>query len=215
MTIAVLIAAAGKSTRMGSAKALLPLNGSTFIEHLARNIIDADIRKIFVTLPECEKSAKEIKERLSHPRVHFHRNLFTQRELLGSVQSVLAQERSFDALMIIPVDMPFVSDQIIRRFVKAMQIHPAPAIFSAVCRSQRAHPVMFTKDFFQEILLLRHQDSLRTIMLKHDVEIIDIEIDDPRLLLNINTPEDYARFTKPSSKNFDAAAIDAPGAKSL
>ena len=46
-------------------------------------------------------------------------------------------------------------------------------------------------------------------------EVIDIEIDDPRLLLNINTPEDYARFTKPSSKNFDAAAMDAPGAKSL
>jgi CTP:molybdopterin cytidylyltransferase MocA len=75
--------------------------------------------------------------------------------------------------------------------------------------------VMFTHHFFTEIMKLDRNESLRTIITRHHEQIVNIETDDPRLLLNINTRQDYERFVNPSAKNFDAAAIDAPGVKFL
>jgi molybdenum cofactor cytidylyltransferase len=213
VTIAALIAAAGKSSRMGTPKALLPLENTTFVEHIATCLLGAGIARILVSLPECKTQAQLIQSQLLNLPVQFIRNRYTRRELLGSAQSALADtDADFSALMIIPVDMPFVSTPLISRFVEA---HQASGIFCATHDGQPGHPVMFTHHFFSEIMGLDTRDSLRTIMIKHPSRIVPIETDDPRLLLNINTREDYERFVNPSAKNFEAAAIDAPGVKFL
>src|SRR5688572_33293055 len=104
---------------MGSPKALLAFEGSTFIETLTKTILESGISKIIATIPEGSIGEQISKCLVPYP-VHACINHFAHREMLGSVQSVLqSPDFSANAILICPVDMPFLSAEIMRDFLSA------------------------------------------------------------------------------------------------
>lgn len=216
--IAALIAAAGESKRMGRSKAFLEIGNTTFIEAIAGALRDGGIRQIVVTLPDRHFEETKVTQGLekretlngfTFPLLKL-RNNFPHRELLGSVQSALSKLNA-QALLICPVDMPFLTPDLVSRFL--MQPLHEPALVVATHKEKTGHPLLITHHFFKEIVALNDGESMRVILERHEDRLSFLESNDPRVLVNINTPEDYARFTKPSLRIFDAAATDAPGVK--
>jgi molybdenum cofactor cytidylyltransferase len=234
-----LIAAAGRSSRMGTPKALLQLGGTTFIRHMAQRFLGVGVEQIIVTLPECHYAAQQIREELADLPGVFCRNMFPERELLGSVQTAIGHilasnahrhcepkarqsmiskvqntglrsvARNDASCLIMPIDVPCPTSEFLKTFLKCTE----PTIKIAAHASQPGHPILFTHHFFDEILQLSSSDTLRTVLNRHHDKIVTVESDDSNVIFNINTPADYARFTNPSAKYFAAAAIEAPGVK--
>src|SRR5438034_9873502 len=67
--IAAIVLAAGKSERMGRAKALLPIRGTTFLENILNAISRSSIQQTVVVVGH---HRDEIIERLSLPNVIFN-----------------------------------------------------------------------------------------------------------------------------------------------
>lgn len=198
---------------MGTPKALLPVSRTTFIRNMMQRFLEAGIERIVVTLPDGD-AAQRIREELANLRgVVFCENYFPERELLGSVQSALGMDASLrwhDAsLVLMPIDVPCPTSAFLKDFLE----HREASIQIATHKGEFGHPILFTHQFFDEILQLESGDTLRTILNRHPDKIIPIESGDPNVIRNINTPADYDRFTNPSAKYFEAAAIEAPGVK--
>lgn len=218
--VAGLIVAAGNSARMGSPKALLRLGESTFLEIIANALLEGGVGSLYATLPEDEGAALSCQRRLASmtaPTCETSPNLYPKREMLGSVQTLLSRPTfASKALLICPVDMPFLTSNVVQEFLATHKhSHGRPLLVAASHRGERTHPLLISHHFFPEVHSLGEADSLRTILERHAQCIIEIENDDPGVLFNINTPEDYARATNPSLNIFDAAATEAPGVKSL
>jgi len=210
LKITALIAAAGKSTRMGTPKALLSIEDTTFVRHMVQRFLEARVEQIIITLPECDAAAQQIREEVRYlPRINFCQNSFPDRELLGSVQSSLRWHDN--AILVMPIDVPCPTLEFLQTFLE--QDTTRPSIHCTTHAGEFGHPILFTHHFFDEILQLGTGDTLRTVLNRHHDQIVTVESNDSNVIRNINTPSDYALFTNPSAKYFEAAATEAPGVK--
>jgi molybdenum cofactor cytidylyltransferase len=189
VTVCGLIAAAGRSVRMGRTKALLPLGGETFVTHLSRVLLRAGLSPVIVTVPEPPEGAL-VRLALAKVDVVAAHNDTPAEGLRGSVKTALRLARGTSALVLCPVDMPFVTAQLVRRLLAALDegaLAAAPWI-----DGQRGHPVALSRALFDE-LVAGPEGGVRAVLAAHDAEVARVPWGDARVLENLNTPEDFER----------------------
>lgn len=192
--VAALIPAAGKSSRMGSPKALLLYLGKTFIHNIVTELCCSGINHIFVTLPTSH-GREQVTEILSGQPVALVENLFPDREMLGSIQSMLLHHAfNADALLICPVDMPFIRRAHIERLLSAFEDSKSDQlIFCASHGEEIGHPILVKQALYDAVRRLGINDSIRSIIKRYAHNVVKVECHDEKLILNINTPQDYER----------------------
>src|SRR5687768_4482328 len=112
--LAVLVLAAGRSTRMGRSKPLLPhgtASGQTFVSHLVQVVRAAGIPDIYVIGRPDDLQLRAEVEKLA---ANFIPNPRPDEGQLSSLQAGLsaaeaAAEEGLDAVMVMPADVPKVS----------------------------------------------------------------------------------------------------------
>ena len=197
--IPAVVIAAGRSSRMGQPKALLtlPPDRATFVERLTRSLIAGGVADVLVVVrPDDDALAREI-ERLaaSGCAVRAAANADSDRGQLSSVVVGLnAVDRpGVHAIMLAPVDSPLVRSATVRTLIDAFASRPAP-IVRATHGGRHGHPVIFSRVVFDA---LRHADpsiGARAVVRAHAHDAIDVDVDDPGVLLDVDNPEDYARL---------------------
>lgn len=211
---AALVAAAGKSLRMGKPKHTLIINNKSFIENIIDAFAQSGVNNLFASIPDdgIDSFTKQI-FRTYNVR-HFTNN-FPHRQLLGSVQSCLSQIELYkiSGLFIIPVDMPFVTNTLVHDMMTQHRLANAPSIVCASFKGHLGHPILFGHGYFKAITQLKDDNSLRDLMNAHKEHIIQVESFNAKIVSNINTMHDYERLTNPSESMVDAAATEAPGTK--
>ncbi len=183
MLTGVLIAAAGNSTRMGQHKALLPIGESNFLEHLINIYLYAKIPSIIVTLPSS----------LSH--MHHHsaiicKNDWPELGLVGSIRTALKHLPHIDALIINPIDAPLTPTSLVQQMCTYL-FQDTPSIVSPYYRETPGHPVMFSKHFFNEINSNQCDNGVHILFQKYARHVRKVVWDSPKILANINSPQDY------------------------
>ena len=198
-TLEAVLLAAGESTRMGALKALLPWAGELpLIEYQVRQLGESGVERLIVVLGH---RSDEVRRHipagsamllLENPDYHS-----------GKVSSILAGARACrtDAhLLILGVDQPRPA-ALVRQVVKAHLDsdtrggQPDGARVSiAGYEGRRGHPVIFSPALREALLAIREEtEGLRSILRAHADAIQVVETGDPLALVNLNTPEDYAR----------------------
>jgi bifunctional UDP-N-acetylglucosamine pyrophosphorylase/glucosamine-1-phosphate N-acetyltransferase len=130
--IKIIILAAGKGTRMKSdePKALTPLKGKPFIEHILATLhdIDPDISPIIVVGYNKER----IKEKLGNGYLYAE-----QHEQLGTGHAVMSAKSSItgepEAILVISADQPAVSKETLEKIID-LHLEKKPAITLATIR---------------------------------------------------------------------------------
>ncbi len=190
--ISAMILAAGKSTRMGSPKLLLPWGNSTVLEHIISTLQLAGVEDILVVTGGAREQVDEL------AKVHGARTIFNEQyangEMLESIQCGLgAQKPEVESTLICLGDQPQVQERSVRSvcaaFVKTRSNLIVPSY-----QMRRGHPWLVARPVWEEILSMQSPQSPRDFLNRHTSEIVYVEMDNSSILEDLDTPEDYLKF---------------------
>jgi molybdenum cofactor cytidylyltransferase len=192
MRVAALVAAAGRSERMGRCKALLPLGSTTFVAQLCRVFSRAGCDPVVVTAPE-GPSGELVRGALAELSARVVDNAFMEQGLSGSVRTALAEAPEVDALLLCPVDMPFVTPALVRKLVAALEAETEAAAAVPVVDGARGHPVLLGRALFADLAKADELGGPRGVLAAKAASVREVAWGDPRVLVNVNTPEVFER----------------------
>lgn len=183
-----IILAAGESKRMGSAKMLLPFRGVTIIEKVIENVAASDVGKSLIVLG-CYKD-QILKVIGKYPVIHCF-NAYYKHGMLSSVRcGVASLPDDFSAVLVFPGDMPVIEAPLINLVIKAYR-DTARGIIIPAYMGRRGHPILIDRKYRDEIMSLDDTAGLRALAVNHTDDLLVIGTDNPLILKDIDTEEDY------------------------
>jgi molybdenum cofactor cytidylyltransferase len=190
--ISGILLAAGESRRMGSPKALLSYQGQTFIERICTAFLSAGVDELVVVLGA---HADALRPALpSHPAL---RTVVNARYFQGQLSSLMvgigALSPDSEAAVVNLVDHPLVSSATIKALIDSFRASPLP-ILIASHQGRRGHPVLFSSQVYGEILAAPLDQGAKVVVRKNPSRVREVQLDDPGILADIDTPEDYKRY---------------------
>jgi len=187
--IAALLLAAGESTRMGRLKALLPWQGTTLLEYALRELSASRVDSLSVVLGHAADDLRPIVARAGARAVPNPR--YREGRATSIAAGVAALPPTTTHLLVASVDQPrprAVVDALISAHLAAGAL-----ISRAVHGRRHGHPTIFAAALLDELRRVDEASAgMKSILRRHADAIHDVEIDDPAVLLNLNTPEEYA-----------------------
>lgn len=187
--ISAIVLAAGKSERMGRPKALLPIQGRTFLENILDAISRTSIEDTIVVLGH---HRDQIERSVSLPSVVFNPDY--ERGMITSFQAgirKLSWETAGAFLFL--VDHPLVESTTIESMI--MNLAPNRIVLPTFDR-RRGHPVLFSSEVLEEILALGPSEGANIVVHKNPGRIIEVPVNAPGILVDIDTPEQFERLRK-------------------
>lgn len=184
----VVILAAGYSSRMKQLKLSLRLSsGITFLENIINQYVEFGCDEIIVVI---NKDGKEYLENnpINYTRkIKFALNEHPENERFFSIKTGLSTLNKGNIVFIHNVDNPFISQKTLNliyfRRLEADWIKP-------VFKNRGGHPILISNKIAQEIVSTKEFN----IHLNHFLENYSckpIEVEDDKILLNVNTQKDY------------------------
>jgi molybdenum cofactor cytidylyltransferase len=192
--VPALVLAAGRSTRMGRPKAILPLDDSdTFLTRVIRTLQDAQIEDVVVVLGTEVGAIAQLVERSGLSA----RMVVNEHSDSGQLSSLVAGLRAIDrpgvsAMLVTLVDMPLVTAATVSAVIDRYRTSRAP-IVRPVRGGRHGHPVLFDRTLFAAIRAADPTQGIRPVVRAHATPAGDVEVDDEGAFIDIDTPDDYAR----------------------
>ena len=194
MIVAVVLSA-GESSRMGRPKALLPIDGQTFIERIVAALKQTKVGKIIVILGH---NARELQSKISHLPVEILINTDYKLGQLSSLQLAvrnLQPDLDCDGMLVHLVDHPYLApalvEEMIRRFYETNKRIIVPRY-----HGKRGHPVIFSNALFSELLSAPVAEGAKAVVNAHRDETLEIDTQEEGIAVDIDTPELYQQHVR-------------------
>jgi molybdenum cofactor cytidylyltransferase len=189
-TFAAVILAAGQSNRMGSLKPLLRIGSETMIERIVRVVREAGVDLVQVVLGY---GADRLIPLLDDQKILWVLNEAYDAGMYSTVQAGVRQlERGVAGIFILPGDMPLVRGATLRLLMGRFQPGQGEIVFPCL-QGRRGHPPLLDGSYRQLILDGHPPGGLRSLLAQYPSAWVDLECDDPGVLFDVDTPEDYRR----------------------
>ena len=182
------VLAAGESKRMGRPKQVLPYGTSTILETVLAHVLASPVDGTLVVLGAAEDKVAPLLANLSVETIV---NTDFRSGMLSSVQwGIRALPASARAALIFLSDQPAIGPETAGRVVAAYRASGRGLILP-VHAGRGGHPLLIDLKYRAEIGELSSGIGLRELLIRHPDDIFRVEIDDPGVLFDIDTPEDY------------------------
>jgi molybdenum cofactor cytidylyltransferase len=194
--ISAIVLAAGASSRMGQAKAALPLGqtGETVVARVVRTLLEGGVPNVVVVagahidavrgaMPRHESRARVI-EHLGWEQ--------------GQLSSLLAGLDAIDdplleAAVVTLVDVPLVRSATVAEVIAAWRRTRAPIVRPAD-GNRHGHPVIFDRSIFADLRSADPDTGAKAVFAIHRERILNVEVNDAGAFEDIDTPEDYRKI---------------------
>ena len=187
-----IILAAGESRRMQKNKLLLPFQNKSLIELVVEHVTQAGIDNIMLVLGAYRDDILPVISRM--PVKHCYNKDYEQ-GMLSSLQCGLRNiPPSMDVAIIFLGDQPAIPGEVALALIKEYR-QSEKGIVIPVHDGKRGHPVLIHKRYRKEIEELNLAEGLRGLMRKFPQDIIEVEVDFPEILKDIDVPKDYLDLT--------------------
>ena len=184
-SIALVVLAAGRSTRMGTPKPLVPLEGRPLLEHLLAAPVVREFRAVVVVLGHDAAAVLPVADRCGCRHVV---NPDPDRGRTSSVQIGLeALGAPVGAVFVQPVDCPLVLPETYLALAGA--IGPADVAVPQY-RGHGGHPPLVSAALVPRVRAAGPDEPLRKLLEAPDVRRELVDVDDPGVLVNVDRPED-------------------------
>lgn len=192
MSVGGIVLAAGSSSRMGRSKALLEIDGVTFLERAVETLSGGGCDPIVVVLGagEAGGDAGDLARARGARAVE---NPLAGAEQIDSLRVGLeALPAGAEAAIALPVDHPLAGVEVVAALVRTFR-SSGELIVRPVYRDRPGHPVLFARAIWKELADPGLARGARDVVHRHAREIRDVPIDERGVVVDIDTPGDYRR----------------------
>ncbi|RME34677.1 MAG: 4-diphosphocytidyl-2C-methyl-D-erythritol kinase [Gammaproteobacteria bacterium] len=186
-SVTAIVLAAGRSRRMGAAnKLLLEVAGRPMVEQVVRALETPFIDRILVVTGHQQR---QIEAALKHHQVEFVHNPRYREGLSTSLIAGVSQvDDNAEAVLVCLGDMPRLSRESVERLVAAFDPDSGREICVPVYQGKRGNPVLWSRRFLDEMLLLDGDAGARRLLYRHDDAVTEVEMPDAGVLQDFDTP---------------------------
>jgi len=201
--ISAILLAAGESKRMGTPKQLIELDGEPMARKSLRTLLAAPIGEIIIVLGNSHTIVSEklfgnisMVETTPYGTAAVRSVVNEQsREGMGSSikMGIHALSPSSEAAVIALADQPFIRPDTVTALIRAFTAS-GKGIALPRHGERRGHPVIFGAKYYQNLCTLPPDRGANTILRDNSPDILILDVDDEGILIDIDTPEDLARY---------------------
>jgi molybdenum cofactor cytidylyltransferase len=201
--LAAVILSAGKSSRMGSPKALLPLRGRAFLEHLLEvashpALVSGNAAKgepgIGWMRIVLGAHVDAITSALKLDPATVVVNPDWEQGQLTSIQAAIRSlpESKTDGIVLFLVDHPLISAAVVDLLIQQFYKSGRPIVLPTY-RGKRGHPVLFAERLYGELLSAPSDLGARAVVWAHAAEVLEVPTEEEGVVLNLNDPDTLHR----------------------
>lgn len=210
----VIILAAGKSERLGVPKGLKQIRKSYWLEtqltalngwaSRAVVVLGFHVEKYFEAIPFLSEGCqREVlwKQLTLNVEVNPEPELGPFSSLQCGIKAILHHDsmgKSKSGVFVLPVDTPVPAPSIWEDLFKVKISDPKAFVALPVFEGKRGHPVWLSHQFIQELQIYSPRDPKSRldwqIRLLSSEKIKEVESSDSKILMNLNTKEDFMRL---------------------
>lgn len=177
--------------RMGSLKQLLPLGTSTVMGVTLAKISASDAGSVIVVVGAMEEATSEIARQagatvVSNPDYR----LGMSTSLRKGLEELKADCELF---MVALADQPLTETETYNLLLEQAR-ESDKGIAVPVYEGQKGNPIIFKRRYLPELLTLKGDVGGRALLKRHPEDIFYIEVRDPGVVTNVNTPGDYEKL---------------------
>lgn len=200
-TAAAIVPAAGASRRMGRPKLLLPYADGTVLGALVGALRVALVSPIVVVASADDTEMRAwCAATVANRGLTVALNAAPERGMLSSILEGLAALGGSGrlaggraTLLICPGDLPALRPETVVELLRRREAAGA-GLAVPVHRGRRGHPLAVAPALIPEIERLDPCRGLRQLLDLHPGDLLNVEVDDPGCIADLDTPEDYDRL---------------------
>ncbi len=186
---AIIILAAGSSSRFGSAKQLLHFNNKTLLQHVTDEAVESGAEPIIVVTGA---NNKEVSALLNNRKIQIVFNENWEEGMAASIvtglKKTITLNNDIERAIITVCDQPFVTSTLFQQLYQT-QIESLNHIVACAYGETIGTPALFTQKYFDALMSLKGDEGAKKILKanKNDVAIVDF----PQGNIDIDTEKDY------------------------
>ena len=188
MTSGVILAA-GRSSRLGRPKQLLPLAGRPLLVHTVRHAVASALDEVVLVLGhEAIRIADAVGE--------WGQRLVINRDYASGMSSSLkvglgALYPTTEAVLFLLGDLPQVTTEIIDAVLRAFRETGGP-IVAAEYGGRVGNPVLFARELFPDLAGLSGDEGARVLLHSHSTRVVRVPVGSGAPPRDVDTEADYA-----------------------
>ncbi len=191
MSIAAIILAAGRSTRMGSNKLLEELDGKALVRHVADAALGSIARSVWVVTGH---EGESVRARLDGLGIRFVHNPDFALGLSTSLKAgVMALPAEAKGVVVLLGDMPRVTSEVINSVIQAFEAQPQAIAAVPVYQGEWGNPVLLSRSLFGAVAALQGDAGARKLLNGRAGEVLEVPVSNDAVLIDLDTPEALAR----------------------
>ena len=186
-TIAVVVLAAGQSTRMAPYNKLLVADrtGRAMVTRVVDNVLSAPARPILVVTGHRDA---EIRAAIGGRPVEFVHAADHADGLSASLKAgIAALPGHVSAAIVCLGDMPLVTGRVLERLIAAYDPDEGRSIVVPVHEGKIGNPVLWDRRHFPEIMALSGDTGARALLRRHAEQVAEVETGDDAVLRDFDT----------------------------
>jgi molybdenum cofactor cytidylyltransferase len=197
--IAALVPAAGRSTRMGRPKLLLPIEGVTVIARVVSELRNGGVSRIVVVAPASEiEGASQVAGEARRQGAEVIVPAEPTADMRASIElglDCLERGPAPDVLLLVPADSPGISAGLVAMLIAAAKNAPG-AILVPVFQGRRGHPITVPWPLAAEIRRLPTGSGVNTLLAARNAEVVEVEAGVASVVEDLDTPGDYEKYRR-------------------
>jgi len=188
--VAEVVLAAGRSTRMGAHKLLLPLGNRPVIAHVVGAALASRLRPVVVVVGH---EAARVRAVIPSDGALVVDNAEYAHGLATSLHAGLrALPNDTTGTVVSLGDQPLLTSVELERMAECAKASGAPIVV-ACYGGQRGNPVYFARSCFPDLFAVSGDEGGRVVVTDHPGDVVVCELGDAAASLDVDTPDDYVR----------------------
>jgi len=204
----VVVLAAGLGSRFGGTihKLGQDLDGASVLARVLSQVLATSLEAVVVTT---EALADEARRSVASRDIVLLPKVGASDLPLGmgySIAAGVSARPNASGWLILPGDMPLVQPSTVLAVAAALEHHP---VAFAQYQGRRGHPVGFSAELYSELSALQGDAGARRLTARYPAQGVDV--DDPGVLVDIDTEADLKRARAARQQSLAAANMDDGG----